>query len=90
MSSATVIKVTVFSSAHVLYITLYLVESTSHSILKKDHVFPILFDTKYLLSGLKPLKEGHQSDKEKMDIHAKTLWNSMNEKYLQHKEQLLL
>lgn len=69
-------KVTAFCSAHVLHTTLYLVKSSSHRGLKKTHVFPILFDTKYLPSALKPLKEGHPLDKEKVDIHAKTLWNS--------------
>lgn len=83
MSSATVIKVIAFCSAHVLHITLYLVKKTSHRALKKNHIFPILIDTKYLPSALKPLKEGHPLDKEKVDIHAKTLWNSMNEKYLE-------
>lgn len=85
MPSDTMIKfkVIAFCSAHVLHITLYLVNSTSHRVLKKNHVFPILIDTKYFPSALKRLEEGHPLDKEKVDIHAKTLWNSMSEKYLQ-------
>lgn len=63
MSSAAVIKVTAFCSSNGLHITLYSVKSTSHSVLKKN-VFPALFDTKYLPSALKPLKERHPLGKE--------------------------